>query len=112
MGILGAALLFFNGYFVPPSTYLDEVALNHGEVVVSSQGLIHGETLYTFVKNVDNQKPDAVRITSYSSEDYPKISDLRDDGNRIQYRGAHFPNGNERNWILAEGNYTVMEKMS
>ncbi|MBR0577241.1 DUF4362 domain-containing protein [Proteiniclasticum sp. BAD-10] len=110
LGILGVALLVFYGYFIHPNTYPEEVALKRGDVVVTAQGVIHGEKFHAFVQNVENQKPDSVRITWYSSEGAPKITDLQFDGKRIQYHGDLSRSGNERSWIPAYGEYTTMEK--
>ncbi|MCQ6561495.1 DUF4362 domain-containing protein [Paenibacillus mendelii] len=68
-----------------PSTYSSQEAKRNGDIVVGPGGPLNTDKIIPFITNVDNGQESHLRITSYTDEGDPIISDLHYDGKKIKY---------------------------
>lgn len=69
----------------PTKPYRYEQAIKNGDVVNLHGKISNWERWEQFIKNVDQQKADQVRITSYTTEGDPIFEELVYNGNGIEY---------------------------
>jgi len=65
--------------------YYPEIAAQNGDVVVSFSGYRNIDKWNQFLANINAQKKDKVRVTSYTVEGSPIFHELIYNGNIIQY---------------------------
>lgn len=65
--------------------YTSEEAKSNGDLVVGPGGNYQYEKINQFLNHIDQQKSAQLRITSYTDEGDPIISDFNFDGKKIQY---------------------------
>lgn len=70
-------------FLIHPKSYKAELAIKNGDVVLWAGGLANTDKLHAFIRHVEDQLPDKIRIATYSKEGYPTIFDLEYDGNKI-----------------------------
>jgi hypothetical protein len=67
------------------SNYTTEMAINNGDAVNIHGKKYNVEKLDNFIKNVEADNKDKIRITTYTVEGDPIITNLEYDGNNIIY---------------------------
>lgn len=67
------------------SQYSLQEAKENGDIVVGPGGPLNTEKIIAFISNVDRVRESKLRITSFTDEGDPIISDLHFDGKKIQY---------------------------
>lgn len=97
-------------FIIHPKSYDYDKAVKNGDVVNGAGGLANVDKFHTFIKNVDNKKPDKIRITAYSKEGYPEIFDLDYDGNIIKCTIDNTRNLYGRDNTKRYGEYTKITK--
>jgi len=68
------------------SPYSLQDAKGNGDIVVGPGGPLNTEKIISFISNVEKDQESKLRITSFTDEGDPIISDLYFDGEKIQYR--------------------------
>lgn len=71
-------------YGILHKQYSYDSAVKNGDVVFTLGKKANMEKLYSFIDNIDNRKPDKIRITYYTVEGDPIIFDAEYDGNSIK----------------------------
>ncbi|KQX56687.1 MULTISPECIES: DUF4362 domain-containing protein [unclassified Paenibacillus] len=66
-------------------TYTLQDAKKNGDIIVGHLGPTNFEKIDSFITDFENQKASKLRITSYSEEGDPILSDLIYDGKQINY---------------------------
>ncbi|MED4783855.1 DUF4362 domain-containing protein [Brevibacillus choshinensis] len=95
--------------------YRSEQAIKNGDVVNLHGKISNWERWEQFIKNVDQQKADQVRITSYTTEGDPIFDELVYDGKGIEYTyddsmDAYGGNNRSRQVTKCEGIEEKQEK--
>jgi len=67
------------------NTYTLQDAKNNGDIIVGHLGPMNSEKIDSFVADFEKQKASKLRITSYTTEGDPILSDLYYDGKQINY---------------------------
>ena len=67
------------------STYTSQEAKKNGDIVVGPGGPLNTDKIIPFLTSVDKGQESDLRITSYTDEGDPIISDLHYDGKKIKY---------------------------
>lgn len=69
----------------PQEPYRSEQAIQNGDVVNLHSKVTNWERWEQFIRNIDEQKADKVRITSYTTEGDPIFEELVYDGKSVEY---------------------------
>ena len=97
-------------FIIHPKSYDYDKAIKNGDVVMGAGGLTNVDKFHSFIMNVENKKPDKIRITAYSKEGYPQIFDLDYDGNIIKCSIDNTRNLYGRDKTKRYGEYTKITK--
>jgi hypothetical protein len=97
-------------FMIHPKSYNSDKAVKNGDVVMGPGGLVNVDKFHSFIKNVENQQPDKIRITAYSKEGYPEIFDLDFDGDIIKCTTDNTRNLYGREKTKRYGEYTKITK--